>query len=172
VQPLDQDGPVPTVRPATPDDVPALTEVYAHYVLHTHATFDLEPPDDAARLAWLDAHPGGAHRVLVAEVDGRVDGYASSSRFRERRAYDTSVETSVYLRSGSGGRGLGGALYAALFEALATEGLHRAYAAVALPNPGSEALHRRFGFREVGTFDEVGFKFGRFHDVRWFQKEL
>lgn len=161
-----------TVRPATPDDVPALTEVYAHYVRHSHATFDLDPPDAVARRAWLDAHAGGPHRVLVAEVDGRVDGYASSSRFRERRAYDTSVETSVYLREGSGGRGLGGALYAALFDALAGEGLHRAYAAVALPNPASEALHRRSGFRAVGTFEEVGFKFGRFHDVRWYQKEL
>ncbi|MPR00544.1 GNAT family N-acetyltransferase [Modestobacter sp. I12A-02628] len=161
-----------TVRPATADDVPALTEVYAHHVLTGTATFDVDPPDEAARREWLAGHAGGPHRVVVAEVDGRVQGFAASSRFRPRAAYDTSVETSVYLRAGAVGQGLGSALYAGLFDALADQGLHRAYAAVALPNPASEALHRRFGFAVVGTLGEVGFKFGRFHDVRWFEKPL
>ena len=161
-----------SVRPAEPADVPALTAVYAHYVQHTVATFDVDPPDEADRRAWLADHAGGPYRVVVAESGGSVVGYASSSRFRPRRAYDTSVETSVYVQDGVVGRGVGSALYDGLLAALAGQGLHRAYAAIALPNDASVALHRRSGFVPVGTFGEVGHKFGRFIDVGWFQADL
>jgi len=161
-----------TVRPATPDDVPALTAVYVHHVEHTLATFDLVRPSVADRAAWLAAHPGGRHRVLVAERDGAVAGFAASGPFRPRPAYDATVETSIYLAPDATGQGLGRALYGALFEALAGEGLHRAVAVIAQPNPASEALHRAFGFTPVGTFAEVGRKFGRWVDVTWFQRGM
>jgi phosphinothricin acetyltransferase len=92
--------------------------------------------------------------------------------FRERAAYSRSVETSVYLDPSMLGHGLGTALYAALLDELAHEDVHRAYAGIALPNDASEALHRRLGFREVGTYTEVGRKFGRWWDVRWYERPL
>ena len=161
-----------TVRAATPHDAAAITAVYGHHVRHTLATFDLVPPTVDERAAWLADHAGGRHRVLVAERDGAVVGFASSGRFRPRPAYDATVETSVYLAPDAVGRGLGRALYAALFELLAEQDVHRALAVVAQPNPASEALHRAFGFTHVGTFTEVGHKFGRYVDVAWFQKDI
>ncbi|SDN74992.1 phosphinothricin acetyltransferase [Klenkia soli] len=161
-----------TVRPATAEDAAAITAVYAHHVLHTLATFDLVPPTVEQRLAWLAEHPGGRHRALVAERDGMVVGFAASGPFRPRPAYDATVETSVYLAPDAVGQGLGRELYTALFEVLAGEGVHRALAVIAQPNPASEALHRAFGFTRVGTFGEVGHKFGRWVDVAWFQKEM
>ena len=110
--------------------------------------------------------------LLVAELDGGVAGFATSSVFRERAAYSRSVETSVYCDPSATGRGLGTALYTGLFALLATEELHRAYAGIALPNDASEALHRRFGFREVGTYTEVGHKLDQWWDVRWYERPL
>jgi phosphinothricin acetyltransferase len=97
---------------------------------------------------------------LIAETDGLVVGYATSSRFRPKAAYQTSVETTIYLAPEATGRGLGTALYAALFAALAEEDLHRAYAGVTLPNTASVALHRKVGFRSLEVYCEVGRKFG------------
>jgi phosphinothricin acetyltransferase len=156
------------VRAAGVADLPGLNEIYAYYVRETPVSFDLEPPSEADRAGWLAAHATtGPYRIVVA-ADGGTDavvGYAASSRFRARAAYRSSVETSVYLDPGWVGRGLGARLYGALFDALAECGLHRAYAAVTLPNPGSVALHERFGFREIGVLDEAGHKFGQYWSV-------
>jgi phosphinothricin acetyltransferase len=162
-----------SVRPGEVGDLPALTALYNHYVEHTHVTFDTEPFTVEQRHAWF-GHYGstGRHRLFVALVGEEVAGYATSSRFRDKAAYDTSVETTVYVRDGGAGRGVGGALYAALFEALVTEDVHRAYAGIALPNEASMALHRKFGFVEVGTYCEVGRKLGRYWDVTWLEKSL
>jgi phosphinothricin acetyltransferase len=162
----------PGIRPATADDVAALNAIYNHYVASSHATFDLEPMGDDGRLRWLAEHAGGRHRALVAVEDGTVVGFASSGRFRARPAYDPSVETSVYIDERHLGRGIGARLYGALFEILAGEDVHRAYAGIALPNPGSVALHLRFGFREVARFTEQGRKFGRYWDVAWFERAM
>lgn len=110
--------------------------------------------------------------VATAADTGRVLGYASSSPFRPKSAYATSVETTVYVAPDAGRRGIGSLLYQALFDALAGEGLHRAYAGIARPNAASTRLHERFGFRHVGTYREVGHKFGRWWDVAWYEKEL
>lgn len=161
------------VRAGRSDDVPALTAIYNHFVEHTHVTFDLEPFSVDARREWFGHYAGtGRHRLLVAEVDGTVAGYATSGRFRDKAAYDPSVETTVYCAPDAVGRGAGSALYTALFEALAGEDVHRAFAGIALPNEASIALHRRFGFTEVGTFREVGRKFGRWWDVTWWQRPV
>lgn len=161
------------VRPAVPDDLPRLTEIYNHYVAETSITFDITPFTVEERRAWFGAHPAsGPHRLLVAVADGTVAGYATSSPFRPKPAYATSVEVSVYCAPGVTGRGLGGALYTALFAALEGEDVHRAYAGIALPNDASLRLHRRFGFRDVGVYEQVGRKFGRYWDVAWLERPL
>jgi phosphinothricin acetyltransferase len=161
------------VRPARESDLVSIDEIYNHYVLHTPITFDVEPLTPVERRAWF-AHFGarGRYRLLVAEEGGGVVGYAASRRFKERPAYETSVETSVYVAPGLGARGIGSALYGVLLEALGEEDVHRAVAGVTLPNPASLALHARFGFQPVGVFDEVGRKFGRFWSVQWLERAL
>ena len=161
------------IRAAEPADLPALTEIYNHYVRTSGVTFDTTEFTVEARQEWF-AHycATGPHRLLVACEDDDVLGYATSSPFRPKPGYATSVETSVYLRPDATGRGLGRELYGALLAALAEQDLHRAYAGVALPNDASVALHERLGFRELGTYVEVGRKFGRYWDVRWFERSL
>jgi phosphinothricin acetyltransferase len=161
------------VRPATDDDLSAVNDIYNQYVVEAHYTFDLEPMSMEARHEWF-THYGetGRHRLLVAVSEARVIGYACSSRFRPKPAYETSVETSVYLASDAIGRGAGTLLYEKLFKALEGEDVHRAYAGIALPNPASVGLHERFGFKRVGHFTEQGRKFGRYWDVAWYEKPL
>jgi phosphinothricin acetyltransferase len=161
------------IRPARETDLEALNDLYNEYVRTTHYTFDLEPMSMDARREWL-THYGdtGRHRVLVAVHDGAIAGYTSSSRYRPKAGYETSVETSIYLAPDATGAGLGTRLYAALFRSLEGEDAHRAYAGIALPNPASIALHERFGFKRVAHFSEQGRKFDRFWDVAWFEKAL
>ena len=123
-------------------DVPALRDVYHHDVETSPATFDIAPVSVAERLAWFHHHAEtGPHRLLVAEQDGRLRGFASSHQFAEQAAYRSSVRLSVYVHPGALGQGIGTRLDTALFDALAGEKLHRAYAGITLPNPASVALH-------------------------------
>src|SRR5262249_9893295 len=159
------------VRPASAADLPALTDIYNHYIVNTPTRFALEPFTPDGRRAWFEAHSAsGPHRLLVADADGTLVGYATSSRWRPKAAYDTTVESSVYCRADAVGGGIGSLLYGALFQALATEDVHRIVAGVALPNPASVALHARFGFREIGVFTQVGRKFDQYWDVAWFER--
>jgi phosphinothricin acetyltransferase len=163
------------VRPGIEGDLEALTAIYNHYVRETAITFDTTVFTPSQRRPWLLSHPeDGPHRLMVATDAGsqRILGYATSSPYRPKAAYGTSVETSVYVAPDAGGRGIGTLLYDALFKALAGQDVHRAYAGIAQPNEASERLHARFGFRHVGTFHEVGRKFGRYWDVAWYEKEL
>jgi phosphinothricin acetyltransferase len=163
-----------TVRAATLADLPALTDIYNHYVVHTAITFDLQPFTADERRPWFDDHAkGGRHRLLAAvdEADACV-GYATTSRWRPKAAYDATVESSVYCRPEVVGTGCGRALYAALFEALDCEDVETIVAGISLPNPASIALHERFGFQPVGVFSAVGRKFARLWDVAWFQRPL
>ncbi|CAL9476605.1 Phosphinothricin N-acetyltransferase [Streptomyces sp. enrichment culture] len=163
------------VRPGVEEDLKALTDLYNHYVRETPITFDTEPFTPEERRPWLLSHPeDGPHRLRVAvNADSQeILGYATSGPYRAKPAYATSVETTVYVAPGAGGRGIGSLLYAALFDALAGEDLHRAYAGIAQPNEASGRLHARFGFRHVGTYREVGRKFGRYWDVAWYEKPL
>jgi phosphinothricin acetyltransferase len=162
------------IRPAQEDDLPALTELYNHYVVNTPITFDLQPFSVEERRAWLLEHShGGRHRILVADNSReKTIAYASTSRFREKAAYDTTVESSVYCRHDVVGRGIGAALYRALFELLQNEDINRVVACVTLPNPPSLALHERCGFRRVGALSSVGRKFDRYWDVAWLERPL
>lgn len=161
------------LRPGLRSDLPALTDIYNHYVETSHVTFDIAPFTVDQRGEWFGHYAeNGPHRLIVAEIDGAVAGYATSSPFRPKPAYRTSVETSVYLRPDATGRGLGKVLYDELLSTLDSEDVHRAYAGVAVPNPASVALHRRCGFRPLGVYHEVGFKFGRYIDVEWFERKV
>jgi phosphinothricin acetyltransferase len=161
------------VRPATAGDLSSVNDIYNQYVAETHYTFDVEPMSTDARREWF-THYGadGRYRVVVAVSEGRVIGYASSSRFRAKPAYETSIETSIYLAPESVGRGAGTRLYEALFNLLEGQDVHRAYAGIALPNPASIALHERFGFKRVAHFTEQGRKFELYWDVGWYEKPL
>jgi len=161
------------VRPATVDDLSAVNDIYNQYVAETHYTFDVEPMTPDARREWFTHYDtSGRYRVVVAVSEGVVVGFASSSRFRPKSAYETSIETSVYLAPDSVGRGGGTRLYEGLFKALQGEDVHRAYAGIALPNPASIGLHERFGFKRVAHFTEQGRKFGRYWDVAWYEKPI
>ncbi|MBL1107329.1 N-acetyltransferase [Streptomyces sp. 5-8] len=169
------------VRPGVEGDLEALTAIYNHYVRETAITFDTAIFTSEERRPWLLSHPeDGPHRLMVATdaASQEILGYATSSPYRPKPAYATSVETSVYVAPDSRGggapgrRGTGTLLYDALFEALAAEDVHRAYAGIAQPNEASTRLHVRFGFRHVGTYHEVGRKFGRYWDVAWYEKRL
>ena len=161
------------IRYARLDDAQDITEIYNHYIEHTTITFDLEPFSLENRIAWIEHHdPKSRHRLLVAEIGGSVVGYACSSKFRDKAAYDTSVETSVYLHPAHTGCGLGTILYQRLFEALEETDIHRVYACITVPNETSVHLHTKFGFTHVGVFTESGFKFGKYLDIQWMEKAL
>ncbi|HXP69723.1 MAG TPA: GNAT family N-acetyltransferase [Candidatus Dormibacteraeota bacterium] len=160
------------IRPAVRSDLPRLTEIYNHYVIHTPITFDLAPHTVEARVPWLEQFAtSGRHRLLVAEENDVVVGYAGTTRFRNKAAYETSVETTVYCSHDVIGHGIGSRLYAALFEAIG-EDIHRIIGGYTLPNAATLALHERFGFKQVAVFSEAGRKFGRFWDVGFSERPL
>ena len=169
LQPLS--APTPIIRPATPADASACRAVYAPYVRDTTVTFETEVPaveEFAGRLARALER----HDWLVAELDGRILGYAYAGPVKERAAYHWSCEVSVYLDPGARGNGLGRALYRELFGRLEARGFRRLLAIIALPNDASVALHRAMGFREAGRLERIGFKHGRWLDVTWMQADL
>ncbi len=160
------------IRDGRVEDLPRLLDIYNHYVEQTPITFDTEPLSLEKRRVWFAGFAAaGPHRILVAESKGRVQGYASSGTFRPKAAYARSVEASIYLDPEDHGVGIGSALYAGLLEGLEAEpSVHRVLAGITMPNEASIALHKRFGFQRVATFSEVGFKFGRYWDVAWFER--
>ena len=135
------------ITPGEAGDVPCLTEIY-HYIANTPISFDTEPISVEKRLSsWFNHYSlTGPYRLLVAKVNGKMVGYASSSQFRTKAAYYTSVESSIYIDQLELGRGIGSKLYAALFEHLEDTEVHRSYGGTSLPNEASMALHRKFGF--------------------------
>jgi phosphinothricin acetyltransferase len=148
-----------------------ITDIYNYYVLNTPVTFDVEAYTVERREAWFAQFGAtGQHRLLVAEENGLVTGYAGTTRFRPKAAYETTVESSIYCAPEAVGMGTGRRLYAKLFELLSGEDIHRFVAGYVLPNAASEALHRRFGFKVVGVFSENGRKFGKYWDVCWAER--
>jgi L-amino acid N-acyltransferase YncA len=159
------------IAAAGPADAPAICAIYNHYIAHTAVTFEETPvtPDDIAqRIAEV-----GAHLPWLALREGdHLLGYAYATPWRARSAYRYSVETTVYLDHQFTGRGHGRRLYAALLEDLRSRGLRTAIGGITQPNAPSVALHERLGFTRVAMFREVGFKFGRWLDVGYWQRPL
>lgn len=156
------------IRHVTSEDAAQICEIYNHYVLETVVTFEeVAVPvaemtrrisDITARLPWL-----------VWEEGGAILGYAYASPWKARAAYRHSVEASIYLPPHQTRRGIGTSLYKALIEELRTRNIHAVIGGAVLPNPASVALHERLGFRQVAHFREVGFKFGKWVDVAYWQ---
>jgi phosphinothricin acetyltransferase len=162
-----------SIRPAARMDLPRLTEIYNYYVIHTPVTFDIEPHTVEKRAAWFDQFGAtGRYRLLVAEENGVVLGYAGTMRFRPKAAYETTVETTIYCDQQAIGKRIGSLLYGALFDAVKSEDINRFVAGYTLPNDASATLHARLGFKPVGIYTEVGRKFGRYWDVQWTERPL
>ncbi|MEM9303904.1 MAG: N-acetyltransferase family protein [Pseudomonadota bacterium] len=162
-------APVHKVRPALPDDAAAIAEIYNRYVLESTATFELETVGGDAIAARMAASPAGLGWLVVADPAGGVIGYASVAPWKPRGAYRQTVETSVYLHADAQGRGVAKAVYARLLDEVWSQGYHAALAGIALPNAPSVGLHERLGFLPAGVLREVGFKFGRWIDVGYWQ---
>jgi len=161
------------IRRLQADDLPALNDIYNHYILTSPVTFDIEPKSLEDREAWArQFEASGRHQCFVALEDETLLGWACSGPFRPKAAYETSVEVSIYLGPQASGRGFGSVLYERLFAALKGEDVHRALAGITVPNPASLALHRQFGFTDVGTYSDVGRKFDQYWDVLWMEKRL
>lgn len=160
------------LRPVRKADLPALARIYNHFVRETVVTFD-ETPVTAREMGRRAREVAAAGLPwLVAVEDGTVAGYAYASKWKGRCAYRFTVESSVYLAPGREGRGLGTRLYRALFAILRKKGVHAVIGGISLPNPASVALHEKFGMKRVARFPEVGFKFGRWVDVGYWQALL
>lgn len=160
-----------TIRDATPEDAASLLEIYSSFVRDTSVSFENEPPSlEEFRSRIANAQTRWAW--LVAAREGVVAGYAYATAFRTRAAYRWTAETSAYVGDGHRGKGVAKRLYAELLAALTRRGYCNAYAGITLPNEASVALHRSLGFRPVGVFRRAGWKFGKWHDVSWWQLEL
>jgi phosphinothricin acetyltransferase len=161
------------LRPATPEDVPAITRIYAHAVRHGTASFETEPPDEAEMARRQRALLDGDFPYLVAELDGVLAGYAYAGPYRPRRAYRFSVEDSVYIAPDRQGLGLGRALLDRLIAESERRGFRQMVAVIGdSAQAASIALHRTCGFQDVGTLRSVGFKFERWLDTVLMQRPL
>ena len=161
------------IRQAREADLAQINDIYNYYVMNTPITFDFEPVRPEERAIWFERFAeSGPHQLFVAEEEGRVLAYADSHAFRAKRAYDTTVEFTVYCAHDATGRGIGTQLYKALFKALEGQDLRLVIAGITLPNEASVKLHERFGFEPAGVMHEVGRKFDCFWDVGWFEKRL
>lgn len=162
-----------TVRPTGRGDAEALAEVYAHAVLHGFGTFEEEPPSPAEMEARRAKIAGYGLPHLVAERDGAVAGFAYASPFRPRPAYRFTAETTVYVREGMKGGGVGRELLQAVVEACETAGMRQLVALVGdSGNAASIGVHAAVGFQRCGLLEAVGYKHGRWLDVVWMQREL
>ena len=159
------------IRVATPSDAKSILDIYAPYIRDTSLTFETEVPtydDFAVRIqTYLDNWPW-----LVCELDGKIAGYAYASRYRERTAYQWSVECSVYIHDDYLRSGIASELYTALFAFLKYQGYNNVYAVINLPNDRSVAFHEKLGFTYFATYENVGYKLGKWKNVGWWQKKI
>lgn len=160
-----------TIRRAVPADAAAIAEIYNGYVEKTVISFETEPVP-VAEMAQRVADRLSRYDWLVAERQGRLIGYAYYGQFRTRAAYDHVVESTVYIAGDALGLGLGRRLYAELIQSARDKGFREIIGVIALPNDASEQLHERMGFVRVGHLPRVGYKFGRYIDVSFWQWSL
>jgi L-amino acid N-acyltransferase YncA len=161
-----------SLRLATTADAEQIRAIYNHEVMHTTATFDLVPRSLPEQEAWLAARTGAFATIVGVDPDdeqGEVVGFAALSPYKERAAYRTSVEDSIYVRRDRGGEGIGTLLLSELLQIAAASGFHAVFARINATSDGSIALHRKLGFDLVGVEREVGRKFSRWHDVALMQ---
>jgi L-amino acid N-acyltransferase YncA len=157
-----------SIRNVAAEDAAQICDIYNHYVRNTVITFEQQPvsvPEMQGRIASY----ASIYAWLVAEHDGQVLGYAYATRWRARAAYDHTVESTIYVADAARGSGVGRPLYMALLDALRQRSIHAVVGCIALPNPGSVALHEKCGFGKVAHFAQVGRKFDQWIDVGFWQ---
>lgn len=159
------------VREAAAGDAEGCLAIYAPFVTESWVSFEEEIPSVREMRRRIDGF-GASHGFVIAEVDGAIAGYAYGSPHRLREAYRYSCDVAIYIDPVHAGAGIGKAIYETLLPLLATRGMHAAFAGIALPNDASIALHEAAGFTPIGTYREVGYKFGAWRDVGWWQKLL
>jgi L-amino acid N-acyltransferase YncA len=157
------------VRAAKDDDAIDIAYIYNYYIATSHATFEIEPIDEAEMLRRIEECWYAGYPFLVCEENDQIVGYAYGRRFRVRPAYAHSVEVSVYIRPGYTDRKIGHLLYEALLDEIKKGDFHAIIAGISLPNDASVKLHENFGFEKVAHFREVGRKFERWIDVGYWQ---
>lgn len=160
------------IRLGIADDIPALIDIFNHYIEHGNARFTTELMTLESCRTWFGGYGAGRYRLLVAQDASGVLGTAYSSRYRPSSAFDATVETSIYMHPGRRRGGVGTRLYGALIARLQEEDVHLAVAGVAQPNEVSNALHRKLGFEEVGTFKDYARKRGAWISSTWFQRRM
>jgi len=160
-----------SVRLAHLGDAAAIAEIYAPYVTDNAVSFEMEPPD-AAEMAHRISRVLDRTPWLVAVEAGSVIGYAYGTKHRDRFAYQWSVEVSAYVRTDVHRGGVARALYDRLFTILTLQGFYSAFAGITLPNAASVGFHEAMGFKPIGVFHKIGFKFGEWHDVGWWERPL
>ncbi|MEM7288751.1 MAG: arsinothricin resistance N-acetyltransferase ArsN1 family B [Pseudomonadota bacterium] len=159
------------IRAANSDDAEGVLDIYKPIVENTAISFETEVPT-IDEIAQRISNALISHAYLIAESADAVTGYAYASQFRPRAAYAKSAEVTVYVHERAKGKNVGKKLYELLFAELRQRGFNSALAGICLPNAASIALHKSTGFERIGVFREVGFKFGKWHDVEWWQKPL
>ena len=157
------------IRPAAVADAPAIAAIYDHYARETCVTFNTQAPSAAHYAAQIEE---GRYPFLTAEEGGEIAGFAYAAAFRPHDAYRWDVELTIYLQPGLEGQGIGSQLMATLLEELTRLGYLTAYSCITVPNDRSVALHKRFGFAELGVFPATGYKHGQWHSVLWLSKTL
>lgn len=160
-----------TIRMATATDAPGILAIYGPIIQQTAISFEQTMPTEAdmreriteilVQLPWL-----------VCEIDGVIAGYVYAGLHRKRAAYQWAAEVSVYIHADYRGKRIGTALYTALFAILDAQGYYVLFAGATLPNPGSARLHESLGFTPVGVYHNAGYKFGAWHDVGWWERQL
>ena len=159
------------IRLATPEDASGILDIYAPYILNTSFTFETEVPsleEFGERIkTYLNYWPW-----LVCEMEGNIAGYAYATRYRDRTAYQWSVECSVYVQDDHHRSGIGRVLYRSLFSILKAQGFTKVYAVINLPNTQSVTFHETMGFKYFATYEKVGYKLGKWKDVGWWQLQL
>jgi L-amino acid N-acyltransferase YncA len=160
-----------TIRLASQIDAQQIRDIYAPFCDNTPVSFETQAPTSQEMCDRI-AKISRSHPWLVYENEGQVMGYAYASPHRERAAYRWAVDVSAYVQEGSRRLGVGRSLYSSLIALLQLQGFYRALAGITLPNPGSVGLHQAMGFQPLGTYQSIGYKCGRWHDVEWFQLAL
>jgi phosphinothricin acetyltransferase len=160
------------IRPYTPADVPAVTRIYGHYVRDTVITFETEEPGEAEMASRFATITGKGHPLLIAEQGGQVIGYAYASTYRPREAYRFTCEDSIYLAPDAVGRGLGSLLLGRLIEDSRKAGLKQMLAVITAERANSIRLHEKHGFRFIGRYEALGYKFDRWLDIVHMQRAL
>jgi L-amino acid N-acyltransferase YncA len=160
------------IRPYHADDIAAVTRIYGHYVRDTVITFETEEPDEAEMASRFATIASKGHPLLIGEMDGSVIGYAYASTYRAREAYRFTCEDSIYLAPTAVGHGIGGRLLGRLIEDSSKAGLRQMLAVITAERENSIRLHAKHGFRMIGRYEALGYKFDRWLDVVHMQRAL